>query len=165
MTSAFSNILVPTDFSPGSRLAFDYALALARRLDARIHVLHVVEDPAITGMWTEAYLDIAALREEREADARRLMRALLKTAGAEDASYEIAAGPVPETIAQSASDHAADFIVMGTHGRTGLVHALVGSVAERVIRTAGCPVLTVREGAAAGVHPAPVTLRSASAGA
>ena len=165
MTPAFSNILVPTDFSPGSRLALEYALALARKLDARIHLLHVVEDPAVTGMWTEAYLDIAALREERQADAERQMRALQKTAGAEDASYEIAAGPVPETIAAAASDNAADFIVMGTHGRTGLAHVLVGSVAERVIRTAACPVLTVREGAAAAVHPAPAALRSASAGA
>ena len=164
MIPAFSNILVPTDFSPGSRLALEYALALARRLDARVHVLHVVEDPAITGMWTEAYLDIDALREEREADARRLMRAFLTMTGAGEASSEIAAGPVPETIAACASDHTADLIVMGTHGRTGLVHALVGSVAERVIRTAACPVLTVREGAAAAVHPAPITLRDAAAG-
>lgn len=164
MIPAFSNILVPTDFSPGSRLALDYALALARRLDARIHVLHVVEDPAITGMWTEAYLDIEALRDEREADARRLMRAFLTMTGAEEASSEIAAGPVPDTIAACALEHAADFIVMGTHGRTGLAHVLVGSVAEQVIRTAGCPVLTVREGAAAAVDPAPIALRNAAAG-
>ena len=165
MTPAFSKILVPTDFSPGSRLALEYGLALAHRLDARIHLLHVLEDPAVTGMWTEAYLDINALREERRADADRLMRALLKMTGARDATSEIAAGPVPETIATSASEHAADLIVMGTHGRTGLAHVLVGSVAERVIRTAACPVLTVREGAAAAVHLAPAALRRASAGA
>ena len=58
---------------------------------------------------------------------------------------EIASGPVAETIAAIAADRGADFIVMGTHGRTGLAHVLVGSVAERVIRIAGCPVLTIRE--------------------
>lgn len=149
MTPTFSRILVPTDFSPGSRLAVDYAVQLARRLGASIHLLHVTEDPSIAGMWTEAYVDLAQIRKERESGARHLMDKLLREIGPAAVTDEIAAGPVARTITDAAADRQAGLIVMGTHGRTGLAHVLVGSVAEQVMRMAGCPVLTVREGLAA----------------
>ncbi|MBA3948991.1 MAG: universal stress protein [Acidobacteria bacterium] len=149
MTPTFSRILVPTDFSAGSRLAVDYAVQLARRLGASIHILHVTEDPSIAGMWTEAYVDLAQIRMERETGARHLMDKLLRDIGPADVTDEIAAGPVARVITDAAADRDAGLIVMGTHGRTGLVHVLVGSVAEQVMRMAGCPVLTVREGLAA----------------
>lgn len=155
MTPTFNRILVPTDFSPGSRFAVDYAVQLARRLGASIHLLHVTEDPSIAGMWTEAYVDLAQIRKERESGARHLMDKLLREIGPAGATDEIAAGPVARVITDTAADWGAGLIVMGTHGRTGLAHVLVGSVAEQVMRMAGCPVLTVREGLAAERVPAP----------
>jgi universal stress protein A len=155
MTPTFTRILVPTDFSAGARLALDYAVQLARRLGASLHLLHVTEDPSIAGMWTEAYVDIAQIRMEREAGARQLMDKLRRDIGPADVTDEIAAGPVARVIIEAAADRGAGLIVMGTHGRTGLAHVLVGSVAEQVMRMAGCPVLTVREGLAADPVPAP----------
>lgn len=149
MTPAFKTLLVPTDFSSGSRLAVDYAVSLARRLGASVHLVHVVEDPTVAGLFTEAYVDLALIRKERRCDARHRMNALLTDLHEPRVTDEIASGPVAQTIAGIAADCAADFIVMGTHGRSGLAHVLVGSVAEQVIRIAGCPVLTVREGLAA----------------
>lgn len=163
MTPTFSRILVPTDFSPGSRLAVDYALQLARRLGASIHLLHVTEDPSIAGMWTEAYVDLVRIRGEREANARLLMDKLLHEIGPADVTSEIASGPVASVITDVAAARGAGLIVMGTHGRTGLAHALVGSVAEQVMRRAGCPVLTVREGLAAEPIPAPALAPGAPA--
>lgn len=148
MRPAFKQLLVPTDFSLGSRLAVDYAIGLARRLGASIHLLHVVEDPSVAGLFTEAYVDLALIRKERRCDARHRMNGLLGELRGVTITDEIASGPVAQTIAGVAADMGADFIVMGTHGRTGLAHVLVGSVAEQVIRIAGCPVLTVREGLA-----------------
>ena len=148
MKPEFKQILVPTDFSSGSRLAVDYALRLARKLGANVHLLHVVEDPSVAGLFTEAYVDMALIRKERRCDARHRMNGLLGSLQAPRISDEIASGPVAQTIAGIAADCGADFIVMGTHGRTGLAHVLVGSVAEQVIRIATCPVLTVREGLA-----------------
>lgn len=156
MEPTFTNILVPTDFSAGSRLALEYALRLSRPLGASVHVVHVVEDPAIAGMWTEAYVDVAALRKERRCGARHLMNKLLQEVGAAGITDEITAGPVARQITAAAADRRSDLIVMGTHGRTGLAHALVGSVAEQVMRIAGCPVLTIREGLTAEPLPAPV---------
>ena len=149
MTSAFKELLVPTDFSDGSRLAIDYALKLARKLGATVHLLHVLEDPNVAGLFTEVYVDLETVRKARRCDARGRMNALLTDLNAPRITDEIATGQVARTIAGIAADRGVDFIVMGTHGRTGLAHVLVGSVAEQVIRIAGCPVLTVREGLAA----------------
>jgi len=145
---AFRQILVPTDFSNGSRLAVDYGIELARRLGASVHLLHIVEDPSVAGLFTEAYIDMALIRKERRCDARHRMNGLLSQLRAPHITDEIASGHVAETIAGIAADRGVDLIVMGTHGRTGLAHVLVGSVAEQVIRIAGCPVLAVREGLA-----------------
>jgi universal stress protein A len=166
MTPAFKQILVPTDFSNGSRFAIEYAVELARRLNASIHVVHVVEDPTIAGLFTEAYVDLSLIRKERRCDARHRMNALLTSLRAARVTVtdEIAAGPVAPTIAGIAADRDADFIVMGTHGRTGLAHVLVGSVAEHVIRIAGCPVLTVREGLAASPAFSSVRAESSAVG-
>ena len=153
MTTTFTNILVPTDFSPGSRLALDYAIRLADRLGASIHLLHVLEDPAPTAMWTQAYVDLSAIRKERRCGARQVMNSILQQIAPAHVTDEIVSGFVAQTIASVAADRGSDFIVMGTHGRTGLAHVLVGSVAEQVMRTAGCPVLTVRQGLAAVSTP------------
>ena len=154
VTPAFIRILVPTDFSTGSRFAVDYAVALAQRLGASVHLVHVIEDPSVAGMFTEAYIDLALLRKERRCDARHRMNGLLGQLHAARITDEIASGLVAQTIVGIAADRGAGLIVMGTHGRTGLAHVLVGSVAEQVMRTAACPVLTVREGLADALAPA-----------
>jgi len=132
-------ILVATDFGPQADAALTYARALARNFGATLHVMHVAENFFLRPTVADPHALKAAV-------ARRLEERLT----AEDRS-DLHARAVLET-----SDHAADaittyakgaeidLIVMGTHGHHGLTHLLVGSVAERVVRTAACPVLTVK---------------------
>jgi nucleotide-binding universal stress UspA family protein len=144
--TAITRILVPVDFSTHADRAFDFALTLARSFDAYLELLHVVEDPFAAGGWgSEVYLsDIDGLRERAIADASTRLdkcRALL----AQDVPVvaTVRMGRPAQTIVEYAQAVHADLIVMGTHGRTGFAHLFVGSVAERVVRTAACPVLTV----------------------
>lgn len=147
MLPQFNSILVATDFSQSSARTLDYAKALAGRFDAALHLLHVVEDPVITSAWSEAYaLDMSGLQGRMRQDAeRRLgeMGAALASTGIK-VTTEVLIGPAARTIVGAAGDRASDLIVMGTHGRSGISHLLLGSVAERVVRMATCPVLTVR---------------------
>jgi nucleotide-binding universal stress UspA family protein len=151
MHLTISRILVPVDFSAYSDVALEYAIALARRLDASVHLLHVVEDPITTGAWGGEGVvpDLTALRAELAADAER--RLLVCRGEAERAQVPVVTavrlGLTSHTIVDYAKTLAVDLIVMGTHGRTGVAHLFMGSVAERVLRHAPCPVLTVREGA------------------
>ena len=143
---ALKTVLVPTDFSETSDCALRYAKAFARAFDASLHVLHVVQEPFAQPWAVEAYgFALATLQEDwmREskvrieqtltADERTRFRAELHTR---------LGHPVVE-ILRFARDHSVDLIVMGTHGRGPLRHMVMGSVAERVVRKAGCPVLTV----------------------
>lgn len=142
-----SKILVPTDFSDFSRFGLDYALALAARFEAELHLLNVVEDPTIF-VPDPTMLGVAAVAippGELEKDA---LTKLATLPGDLDNGHSIQrivrhGSPFVE-IVRYARDSSADLIVMGTHGRTGLNHILLGSVAERVVRKAPCPVLTVR---------------------
>jgi nucleotide-binding universal stress UspA family protein len=139
------NILVPTDLSEGAEEALDYACELAAKLDATIHLVNVIGIPAIgvpeLGVAITATLidqmiadnekaiqDLAA----RKCNAARMGQVLLKTGDARD------------LINQTALEVGADLIIMGTHGRRGVKRALLGSIAETVVRSAPCPVLTVR---------------------
>jgi nucleotide-binding universal stress UspA family protein len=138
-------ILVPTDFSPDAEAAFRYARELASVFDAALHLVHVVEDPLAAGMWSsEVYTaEIAGLQVSlvREAE-RRLRNTVPPDAGA--VTTEVRAGGAAAQILETAREQKADLIVMGTRGRTGLAHVIMGSVAERVVRLAPCPVLTLR---------------------
>jgi nucleotide-binding universal stress UspA family protein len=138
------NILVPTDLSVEAGRALDYACELARELHARVHLLNVVGLPAIgvpeLGVAISATVMDSMLHDNHEAldkiaDAHRgdveIGEVLLKTGEARD------------VINATAKEIAADLIVIGTHGRTGLSRALLGSIAETVVRTAPCPVLTI----------------------
>ena len=143
MTSV-RKILCPVDFSETSRHAFDYAVLFARQASAELIVLHVVEDaPLFT-----AYGGIPDLnfKDEIEKSARKELAALVagKEAGGLRIRTDLAHGPTYRTILKYAEEQHADLIVMGTHGRSGLDYAFFGSVAERVIRRAPCPVLIVR---------------------
>ena len=146
--TTIKRILVPTDFSEPADEALDYALQLAQALGATVSLAHVLDDPFERTLYSEQYVPMPeAMREEMLAYVRTRLAARVARSGRPDVNSEILTGPTAQAIAQRARD--ADLVVMGTHGRHGLAHLLMGSVAERVVRTAPCPVLTVR-GASAG---------------
>ena len=137
-----TRILVATDFSEPADAALDYALYLAQALGATVSLAHVFDDPFEAAYASEQYVPMPqAMREEILARVRdRLATRAARGGGA--MTSEILTGPAAKAIVDRARD--ADLIVMGTHGRHGMAHLLMGSVAERVVRTAPCPVLTVR---------------------
>jgi universal stress protein A len=151
MSRTISRILVPTDFSPASEMALDSALAIAERFGASLHLLHVVDDPLVEGAgWgSEVYVaSVPALRETLVNEAASKLAVLLARAEQQRiaARSEVRIGRAAETIRDVARQQASDLIVMGTHGRTGVAHLVMGSVAEKTVRRAPCPVLTVRAG-------------------
>lgn len=141
-----TRILAPTDFSPPSDRALDYARHMAARCGASVHLLHVLEDTVDTSFGAEVFVP-----ESPEVQAARLEEARVKLThrrgGAAHeqprASTEVVAGSTTPTIVRYAAENGFDLIVMGTHGRTGFAHLAMGSVAEHVVRTASCPVLSV----------------------
>lgn len=149
-------MLVPVDFSPPSTAAIRHAVDLARALGGTIHVLHAWEVPAYLRpdltIWSGEMS--ATLSEQVRLGAENAMHEFSKTNGLEDnqaVTCEVVEGDPYNAILTVAKDGAFDLIVMGTHGRTGISHVLLGSVAEKVVRHAQCPVLTVRAGAE-GAH-------------
>jgi nucleotide-binding universal stress UspA family protein len=145
-----TRILVPTDFSETSDAALIYARQLAGSLGASLHLVHVFDDPYGDALVAEVSASVyESMRASAIAAARReLMRRL----PAEDrqrfrGSSAMVTGLAADAIVEYAADHSMDLIVMGTQGRSGFAHLLLGSVAEQVVRSAHCPVLTVRAGA------------------
>ena len=139
------HILVPVDFSECSRKALRYALPFARQFGSGITLLHVVETAYVMGEFGVA--DYAAMAADLSTEAERQLRRMADAEIGPAAACNILVRPGrPATeIAEAARELAADLIVIATHGRTGLKHVLLGSVAENVVRHAPCPVLTVRE--------------------
>jgi nucleotide-binding universal stress UspA family protein len=153
--TALHKILLATDFSEPSDAALDYARALAGAFNARIHVLHVLEDLAAHAWTTEVYVAaLPGVHEEMERQARERLDAVFPAAERERYGVQtvLRSGSPFVEILRYASEEAIDLIVMGTHGRGPIAHMLLGSVAERVVRKAPCPVLTVRRPEHA--HPA-----------
>jgi universal stress protein A len=149
MKRAISRILVPTDFSPASDAALEYAMTIAQRFGASAHVLHVVDDPfAGAATWgSEVYIaSVPTIRETLIKQAAAKLSVLRTRAGTRGiaARTEVRFGRPAEVIREVAEHEASDLIVMGTRGRTGMAHLLLGSVAETMVREARCPVLTVR---------------------
>jgi nucleotide-binding universal stress UspA family protein len=136
-----------TDFSPASRLAFRTALAWARRRGVGLDLVHVLTPPSpfVTpaGMAMPAWQDLQALARR---DAQRRLDRLTATARRAGARVHahLPSGLPDEEVARLARRRHAALVVIGTHGRTGIRRAFLGSVAERIVRTAPCPVLTVR---------------------
>jgi nucleotide-binding universal stress UspA family protein len=152
MTPAFTTILMATDFGPESHVALRSCAALARQLGASIHQLHVAKDPMASLGAQELYaIDWSPLRDDAVRHARESLATLAASLPDVPVTTDVAVGPPAETIASRAADIGADLIVVGTHGRGGVNHFLIGSVAERVIRLAGCPVMTVRASGATRV--------------
>jgi nucleotide-binding universal stress UspA family protein len=153
--ATFKKILVPVDFSEHSTLALDTAVALAQDSDASLTIVHVYEPLAIAvpegyQLFTEEQLTRLFAELQREL-AQQRQRAEL--AGARRVDTELLHGFAVSEIQNFAQQCGFDLIVMGTHGRRGWSHALLGSVAERVVRVAPCPVLTVRAPKAAAAKP------------
>jgi len=147
MAEQMMHILVPVDFSEHSDTALRYATMLAQRVGGSIELLHVVEDPFVSGAWSsEAFTpNIPELLDRVIADARVRLDALQSASASEAVGLttNVVTGRPAHAIVERAQSGAFGLIVMGTHGRTGLSHLVLGSVAERVVRTAPCPVLTV----------------------
>jgi nucleotide-binding universal stress UspA family protein len=146
---ALKNILVATDFGEASDAALLYGRNFARTYRAQLHVLHVIDD--LTGRAAIGPLamtpDVGNVQVDLEARARESLEALLT----DDDRHNLGARAVlrvssqtAETILAYAREASIDLIVIGTHGRTGLAHFVMGSVAQHVARLACCPVLTVR---------------------
>jgi universal stress protein A len=156
MTRNITRILVPTDFSPHSDAALAYAKALAPMFGASLHLLHVIDDVFASGAFaTEVYGAMPVDFDDAcQSDAgTRLCNLLSRDEITQfHARSAVVFGTTSPSITRYAAEHNIDLIVMGTHGRTGVAHVLIGSVAERVVRTASCPVLTVRESGAVKVH-------------
>ncbi len=144
---AVKTILVPTDFSDAANAAVRCAAGLAETFGSSLTLLHVVEDVVLKGLTADVGASAAhRLQDDATRDAiARLDRALheppLNRTGVNRA---VIVGNPFDAILRYADQHHVDLIVIGTHGRTGLAHVLLGSVTERVVRTAPCPVLTVR---------------------
>jgi nucleotide-binding universal stress UspA family protein len=159
MAPNVTRILVPTDFSHTADVALTYAKTLAGQLDASLHLIHVFADPyVVTPFDVETPME-PELRKRTLEDARAC---LLKRFDAEEEQRfrgirAVVTGLAAKQIAKYAADHTIDLIVMGTHGRRGVAHLLLGSVAEHVVRIAPCPVLTVRDTQCAGSKPADTT--------
>jgi nucleotide-binding universal stress UspA family protein len=158
MTDAITKILVPVDFSPHAERACHYATTLAHRLGAQLSLLHVVEDPFVTGAWSaEVYVpNVPELLDNLIRRAEGQLANLKESAAAlgVTADTTVITGRPAHAIVEHAKEGGFDLIVMGTHGRTGLSHVVMGSVAERVVRRAPCPVLTMHAGEAAATKAA-----------
>ena len=140
-------ILHPTDFSKGAEPALEMAMELARRFEAQLTILHVYAVPVFMGPFGDGYALSPDLIEKLKADAERGLeqfRMRVLAAGVRCVTVAIE-GAASTTIVAVAAARNMDLIVLGTHGRTGLNRFLLGSVAERVLRAAQCPVLTVRQ--------------------
>lgn len=137
-------ILVPVDFSDCSRKALQYALPFARQFNAKLVLLHVIEPFIPVPEMTAVNFD--AIRKQTHQAAQEEILALQKSIPAEVASEIVIREGSPHVeIALATKQLGVDLIIISTHGRTGLAHVFMGSTAERVVRHADCPVLTVRE--------------------
>jgi nucleotide-binding universal stress UspA family protein len=151
---AVKNILVPTDFSAGSEEAVRYAFDLALHLGATLHVLHVLENPFAPGAFMEMYTPPPAeyfLDMERRAEDR--LRAALTPEQKKQVPVVMTTRigfPATEILDRLQEEPKIDLVVMATHGRGGVARLVLGSVTDKVVRSAPCPVLTMRE------HPLPV---------
>jgi nucleotide-binding universal stress UspA family protein len=136
-----TKILVPTDFSKCSQAAFEFGLQLARDFNAELRLVHVINPHAYPFGDKYAALDPAALMRETEDAAHEQMRSMAAKAKARYSVQVIHGSPAVEIC--NVADEDVDLVVISTHGRTGLGHILLGSVAEHVVRYAPCPVLII----------------------
>lgn len=134
-------ILFPTDFSGCSDASLEYATALARDMDASLLIIHVEEPPMAYG-GGEMYYGVS---EPDFAKLGRMLAMIAPTDPAVPCEHRLLSGNPVRTIVELATEEEVELIVLGTHGRTGFRSLLMGSIAEAVVRTAPCPVLTLKQ--------------------
>jgi nucleotide-binding universal stress UspA family protein len=138
-------IVVPTDFSEHAEKATRYALELAKRLDARLELVHAWSVPIVSYPDLMVPLPATFIDDVGRDAQQRMDKALARTQAPGIAvSGTVVCGDARQALIELADQRKADLIVMGTHGRRGVKRALMGSVAEAVVRHAHCPVLVVR---------------------
>jgi nucleotide-binding universal stress UspA family protein len=139
-------ILCPVDFSAGSKASLSYAQDLAKRVGAELYLVHAYENPVyvlpMSGYVGPTAEILAGVRKQIDDELARWKDEVAKQGLV--VRGEVLEGAPYRVVLDAADEYKPDLIVMGTHGRTGLAHVLIGSVAERVVRMAHCPVLTVR---------------------
>lgn len=141
-----NRILVPIDFSEHAREALIYALTMARAHHAQIDILHVLEEPAFPSFYGAGALMLYGEKPDQASDAQVALRSLIESVQPEDIhiNAHVENGHAADGIVAFAKNNDTDLIVIPTHGLTGLKHVLLGSVAERVVREASCPVLVLK---------------------
>ncbi len=139
----YDDILLPTDGSAGMKTVIDHAADLAAAHDATLHALYVVDTASLTDVPVEASMEgvSQALKQEGEA---ALEQVGVRVPNGVPVETHLVEGSPARDITTFATENAADLVVMGTHGRSGMDRLLLGSVAERVVRSSPVPVLTVR---------------------
>ncbi|WP_010585745.1 universal stress protein [Schlesneria paludicola] len=145
MRVSVRRILFTTDFSVSAHDAQDYAVALARQFDSELHALHIVTEPLPLpgphGTWILPEQALPGMIKDAQTQLDRTMSGVLVNAAKLVCAVRV--GNAVREIVKYAEEQQIDLIVIGTHGRTGLSHLLIGSVAEKLIRLAKCPVLSV----------------------
>jgi nucleotide-binding universal stress UspA family protein len=146
-TADWKRICCPIDFSDASRAAMEVAADLARRFGSELVLLHAYPVPGYTfpdGSVLASPKMMQELADQAERHLEEWRASAERLVGAPRVTAEKAIGEPAAEIVSFAESRKIDLVAMGTHGRTGLQHALLGSIAERVVRRARCPVLTVR---------------------
>jgi nucleotide-binding universal stress UspA family protein len=163
---ALKNILVATDFGEAADAALAYGRELARAFDSTLHVLNVADDVYVR-LGGDAYVAVLPeLQKDVEEAARKQLDALLVDNDPKPITVKkavLTSSATAAAIVQYARELNIDLIIVGTHGRGAVAHLLMGSVAERVVRTAPCPVLTVRHPEHEFVVPDALTTTTAHA--
>jgi nucleotide-binding universal stress UspA family protein len=142
----FSTILFATDFSEISEYAYDYAYTLAKKFNSKLIVMHVINEPVDLRGFYVPHISFESLEKEIEDAAEKMMKKFCSGRLTDLASSDtvIVSGIPYDEIINKADKEDVSLIVLGTHGRAGLDHLLFGSTAERVVRRARCPVMTIR---------------------
>jgi len=155
----FRTLLVATDFGETSEAALGEGRAVARALGAELHVIHVVHDLAVHGgEWLGSAMSLRATQADAEEAARQRLDSLVSETDRQALGARtvvVTANSIPQAILDYADEANIDLLVVGTHGRGPLGRLVMGSVAEALVRTAPCPVLTVRHPRHAAVPPEP----------
>lgn len=141
----YDTILTPTDGSDAANVAAEHAIAIATQFDATLHVLSVI-DTRTVGITTPTEIDVEQLRAAYRTQSETAIAEVEQKADEanQPTTTDIRLGVPDRTIIDYVDEHSIDLVVLGTHGQTGLGHALLGSVSERVFRTATASVLAVR---------------------